>query len=112
VYEPSALVYHRIGQERLTPEFFRAWYGRMGYYNAISSPWQKYHLVTIVSVTWYREVLQTLAAWWRAGRSPAAFWERLGYECRLRQYAGQWWHRLRMWPQGAREVFTRRRVRT
>jgi len=110
VYEPRAVVHHKIGRDRLTPEHFRAWYTRMGYFKALQTPWQKYHLVTIVPLAWYREVGGLIAAWWRAGSAPTPqrFWKRLGYECRLRRAAAQWWHRLRWWPRGWAAAFARR----
>jgi glycosyltransferase involved in cell wall biosynthesis len=52
MYEPRAVVRHQIGRERLTPAYFRFWNHRTGYYRALVTPWQKYHLLTVVPWTW------------------------------------------------------------
>jgi glycosyltransferase involved in cell wall biosynthesis len=106
LYEPAAVVHHKVTRDRLTPDYFRRWYGRTGYFRAFSRPWRKYHLVTVVPVQWYQEVGRLVVQWWKAGRSESPFWERLGYECRLRAALHEWWHRLRLWPHGVKTVFS------
>ena len=98
VYEPSAVVYHKIDAQRLTPEHFRRWYWRTGYYRAHEIAWRPHHLLTLIPLYCYRELWRCTSKWWRTGSSPDTFWVRLGHECRARA----WWsiliHRIRLWP--------------
>jgi glycosyltransferase involved in cell wall biosynthesis len=107
-YEPTAAVRHKVGRERLTPEAFRAWYDRTGFYRAFEWEWKPTHLVTVMPVHCYREWARWALRWWRADRSPEAFWERLSYECRMRGWASAFRHRLRLWPRWLLSVVTGR----
>ena len=109
LYEPSAVVRHRVGAERLTPAYLKGWHRRSGYYRALTAPWQKYHLVTLLSFSWYRDTLRLAKLWGKAGGDSAERrWERLAYACRLRACWSQWRHRLQLWPRWCRLVVTGR----
>ena len=105
VYEPSAVVRHLVGKDRLTPDAFRAWYTRMGYYRAYATPWRPHHLLTIMPLSWFKEAGRLALHWLWTDRTPEIFWQRLGYECRLRACWSQFVHRLQLWPQGWAAVF-------
>ena len=98
VYEPQALIHHKIGRNRLTSNAFRAWYDRQGFYRAYELAWRPHHLVTIMSLYCYQEWWSCIKRWWLAPRSPEAFWERLSYECKARAWLHVFLHRLRLWP--------------
>ena len=108
VYEPAALVYHKIRAERMTPPNFRRWRHMTGYYHAYLLPWRKYHLVTIVPIAWYRETLGFAVGWVAAAAARRSWAERFRYELKLREQLSAWWHRLQMWPRWALSVLTGR----
>ena len=108
VYEPAALVHHKIPAERMTPQHFRQWRHMTGYYHAYLLPWRKYHLVTIVPVAWYRETLGFAVDWVRTVVKGGSWWERFRCELRLREYASIWLHRLQLWPRWFLTVVTGR----
>ncbi len=98
VYEPRAVVRHKVGQERLTPEAFRAWYDRQGFYRGSGMTWRPHHLVTLMPLHCYQQWWFWAKRWWQADRSPEAFWERLSYECRTQAWNRTFLRRLQLWP--------------
>lgn len=108
VYEPAATVYHRTGRERLTPAYFRQWHQRAGYYRAYSVPWRRRHLITIMPLYCYRDMMRGAYQWLRAGWGPDAYWTRLSYECRLWASLSLFAHRLQLWPRWWLAVLTGR----
>lgn len=98
VYEPSALLHHRVGKDRVTPDAFRRWYRERGYYRAFTQPWQPSHALTVMPLSWYREVAQLAWRWARTTGDPARRWERLSYDCRLRAHFSHLRHRLQLLP--------------
>lgn len=98
VYEPSALLHHRIGKDRVTPDAFRRWYRERGYYRAFTQPWQPSHALTVMPLSWYKDVVQLAWRWARTAGDPARRWERLSYDCRLRAHFSHLRHRLQLLP--------------
>jgi len=98
VYEPAAVVYHKIGAERLTPEYFRRRRRQAGVYHALRAPWRPRHLVTVMPFSLYRRIGRSAAGWlWCALRGDP-WWRRFHHELALREALGTWRHRLRLWP--------------
>lgn len=108
-YEPSALVRHRLGAERMALDYYRRWNHRTGYYNAYSVPWRKYHLLTVVPWQWYYSVAR-LAWIWLSNRVAGGPWpERFDSELKLRGHWSLWLHRLALWPRWLLTLLTGRR---
>ena len=107
VYEPSAVARHRIGAYRLTPAHFRRWHERSGYYRAYSWPWKPKHLVTLMPLYAYRDLLRCLSRWWLMRREGEQRWLRFAYECKARALWQALVHRLQLWPQGCLTVLKR-----
>ena len=107
VYEPSAVAYHRIGPERLTPAFFRRWWHQHGHYRAYRSAWRLPHLLTVVPAGWYAESCRRLAQWALAMLTARPFSERLLREVRVRERASEWAQRARLLPAVWRAALTR-----
>ena len=108
VYEPAALAYHTLGEDRMTPEHFRRWRHRTGYYHAYLVPWRKHHLLTIMPLPWYRKTLTMSVRWMRALATRRPWGERFREELRLREAWSVWLHRLQLWPRWALTVITGR----
>ena len=106
VYEPQALVYHTIGSERLTADYFRGWWHRRGYYAALRSPWKLHHLVTVEPLGWYRDVCRLSASWLAAVVRRRPWGERFLYEVRLRERASRWLQRAKLLPRMWGALFT------
>jgi len=102
VYEPRALVYHKVGKERLTPGYFRRWYWQTGRYHAVGIPWHPHHVLTAISLYAYRDILRWVFRWVRACVRGEGFWSRLACECQLRAALGLVVHRLTEWPGACR----------
>jgi glycosyltransferase involved in cell wall biosynthesis len=98
VYEPAATVAHRVGADRLTPAYFRAWHCRAGHYRAYGMPWRPHHLLTILPLHGYREIARWASRWVRSALTREEAWARLVYECRLRSALSQFACRLKQWP--------------
>ena len=108
VYEPEAVVHHRVGKERLTPVYFRAWYEAAGRYRAYGMPWRPHHLITLMPLYGYRELLRWTRLYWKTSGSPDSAWERLGYECRARGWLSTLRQRVLLWPRWCLTVLTGR----
>ena len=108
VYEPRALAYHTLGSERMTPEHFRRWRRRTGYYHAYLIPWRKHHLLTLLPLGWYGRIFATAGRWLGAWMMRRPWGERFRLELSLREAGSMWLHRLQLWPRWALTVLTRR----
>ena len=108
VYEPGALAYHKLGDGRLTPAYFRRWRRRTGYYHAYLVPWRKYHLLTLMPLRWYSQTLASLTCWLTLSLTRGPWLERFRAELRLREAWGLWLHRLQLWPLWMLAVITGR----
>ena len=108
VYEPAAQVAHRLGADRMTPEDFRGWRWRVGYYHMYLVPWRKHHVVTLLPYWWYLETLGFLLGWVRKLLTGRPWVERFSDEVRLREAASLWLHRLQLWPRWWLTVLTGR----
>lgn len=108
VYEPAAVVRHRLGGDRMTPAYFRQWRHRSGYYHAYLEPWRAAHFVTLMSAWWYRDTVTFAWRWVIRSCTRRPWVERFGDELRLRDAWSLWWHRLGMWPSQLRAVLARR----
>ena len=98
VYEPEAVVFHAVPKDRLTPEVFRSISRRAGYDRAYTVPWKLYHVITLMPFSWYRDVARLAFRWSLTDGGVERFWERLGYECKLRAHLSHFAHRLQLWP--------------
>jgi glycosyltransferase involved in cell wall biosynthesis/predicted DCC family thiol-disulfide oxidoreductase YuxK len=98
VYEPSAVVYHQIPAERLTPAYFRQWRDRSGNYQAHLIPWKRSHLLTIMPLWRYGKTLLLLRLWAQAWLRRRPWWQRFSYELMLREDLSTWRRRLQLWP--------------
>jgi glycosyltransferase involved in cell wall biosynthesis len=108
VYEPTALVYHKIWPERMTPQYLRWWHHTTGYYHAYALPWRASHVFTVVPAD---QCLKSLGLALRWGllfliRRPWA--ERFYDELLLRLGFSAWLHRLQLWPPWCWAVLTGR----
>jgi len=108
VYEPGAVVYHKVGRERLTPAYFRRWYDETGYYRAHAVEWKRHHALTLMPLYCYRDILRLAYQWARSTVMGETFWRRLTYECRLRASLSLARHRLQLWPRWWVSVLTGR----
>ncbi len=99
VYEPQALAYHKLGGDRMTPDYFKRWRHRTGYYHMYLIPWRKYHVVTLLPMWWYRETFYFFTGWIRKTLTRRPWPERFGDELRLREAWSLWLHRVQQWPQ-------------
>lgn len=109
VYEPSAVVYHKIPAERMTPRHFRRWCHESGYYHAYLPAWQKYHALTVTSFDWYAQTARLLASWLGKWLRRAPWAERFHDELYLRERWSHWWHRLQLLPAWWLALLTGRR---
>ncbi len=100
MYEPAAVLHHRVGKDRLTPDAFRRWYEERGYYRVYTRPWQWYHALTVMPLYWYADVARLAWRWARTVFDARKRWEHLSYECRLRAHGAHLQHRLQLWPSG------------
>lgn len=106
IYEPAATVYHRADRSRLTPAYFRQWHHRAGRYRAYDVIWKPHHLVSVMPLYCYRELLWWAWCWLRSWWRGESRWERLIYECRLRASVSLIGQRLRLWPRWWLAVLT------
>jgi GT2 family glycosyltransferase len=108
VYEPAAVVHHRIPAERLTPAYFRRWRDRMGAYQSYFVPWKVSHLMTVMPLWRYRMLLWLAAQWLGRVVARRPWWERFQYELFLREAFSVWVRRLQLWPRWWLTVVTGR----
>ncbi len=96
-YEPGAVVFHKIGSERMTPGYFRQWRHRTGFYNAAQLPWRPADRLTVMPLWWYRFMARIMAQW--AGRVVARrpWLERFRLELILHEQFGVLEYRMRTW---------------
>lgn len=108
IYEPAALVHHKLGAERVTPTYFRQRYQTSGYYRAYLIPWRPAHLLTLLPLWWYRTTLRLAGRWTRhvVTRAPWVVW--FADELRLRESLSLWFHRLQLWPWWCSQALTER----
>jgi GT2 family glycosyltransferase len=98
VYEPAAVVSHKIGPERLTARYFRRRRRHAGAYWVRDIPWSRRHLVTIMPLRRYRRTLGLVRDWVHSSLRGAPWWQRFHRELLLREDLSVWWYRLRLWP--------------
>lgn len=98
VYEPAALVYHKIGPDRLSVDYLRRWRHRQGYYNAYRVPWKSSHLLTVMPLWRGAVTVRVLGEWVRAVVTRQSWWTRFLWELKLRSELGVWAHRFQQWP--------------
>ncbi len=108
VYEPSALVHHKVAADRMTPEYFRWWVRRSGYYHTYLMPWRKHHLLTLFSADWYADTLKVAWARLCARRDGIPKWKLFHYELVLLERWHHLVHRLQLWPRWLLTVATGR----
>ncbi len=108
VYEPAALVYHKIRAERMTPQSFRRWRHMTGYYHAYLLPWHKTHLLTIMPLWRYQRTWQLLSIWLKRTLRGSPWWERFHFELLLREDLTIWRRRIQLWPRWCLTVLTGR----
>jgi GT2 family glycosyltransferase len=105
VYEPSAVVYHKIGPDRLTPEYFRQRRRYAGPYAAWQAGWRRRHVLTIVPMRLHAEVCRSLWRWVSSVVARDLWWRRFKHELSLREALDTWWHGVRLWPRWCASVF-------
>ena len=103
-YEPDAVVFHKVGPERMTPTYFRQWRRRTGYYNAAQMSWQARDLVTVMPLWWYRVSGRLAWRWLRAVVVRRTWLERFRWELLLQEQLGVLGYRIQMWPSRWRNV--------
>ena len=108
VYEPGAVVRHKVGPERLTLKYLRIWRHRTGYYHAYLPPWRKYHLLTVLPLYWYRVLIDNAFRWVGSFVARRPWRERFIYELWLRNSFSQWLHRFQLLPRWWVAVLQRR----
>jgi GT2 family glycosyltransferase len=96
-YEPSAVVHHPVGADRLAPRYMRQWYSRTGHFGAYLIPWKRHHLATVMPIWWYLLFLSTLQRWLWLNLARDSWWNRFRTELALRELFGTFRHRLRIW---------------
>lgn len=108
VYEPAAVVSHKIGPERLTATYFRRRRRHAGVYWARGIPWSRRHLVTVMPLGRYRRTWGLTRDWVRSLLGGVPWWQRFHRELLLRDDLSVWWYRLRAWPRWWLTVLTGR----
>ena len=108
VYEPAAIVYHKIGPERLIPRYFRRRRRQAGLYHALEMPWTRADLLTIAPLGLYTRIARLAAGWVRRTLSGAPWWQRFACELALRDAVSTWRYRARLWPRWWLTVLTGR----
>lgn len=68
VYEPHAVVSHKIEADRVAPTFFRRWFQEIGYTQAHQLPWKWHHRVSILPAWRWLECLRTWIDYQQARR--------------------------------------------
>jgi glucosyl-dolichyl phosphate glucuronosyltransferase len=66
MYEPSAVVYHKVSPDRVTPAFFRRWYEDIGYTQAHQLPWQWHYAASVLPAWRWAKLAAAWAGNWRA----------------------------------------------
>jgi glycosyltransferase involved in cell wall biosynthesis len=96
VYEPSAVVRHKVEPQRVTPEFFLRWFEDIGCTQAHQQPWRWHHRISVIPAWRWAKLLQ---AWWnyQAARVRASDAERIRAECWWRFQRGFALERLDHW---------------
>ena len=107
-YEPAALAYHLVGDDRLTPAYFRRWRARQGRYDAYLLDWRMSDLLTILPLWWYRDAGLAVGRLCRASWMRRPSWERFRQELVLRHALSVWLRRLQLWPRWWATVLTGR----
>jgi GT2 family glycosyltransferase len=108
VYEPAAVVYHKIGPERLTLGYFRQRRRLGAAYRARQMGWRQEHLLTLVPLAWYGRVWRSALGWASCALRGAPWWQRFQHELSLREAVGTWCYRLRRWPRWCLSALTGR----
>ena len=72
MYEPQALVYHKVEPERLTQDFFRRWYWDVGRTLGHEIEWKWYHTFTIAPLWLWKDVFQALFRFVKVEIYPAS----------------------------------------
>lgn len=99
VYEPLAVAAHRLGGERMTPAYFRQWRHRTGRYDIHLIPWRRYHAVTLLPLSWYRQAFTCAGQWVAATLIGRPWIQRFSKELVLREMGSTWWARAKALPQ-------------
>lgn len=94
VYEPAALVYHKLGVERLNARHLRRMRLLRGRDKAFYFPWTGVLPVTLMPLGRYRRMLQAGGRWVVALALRRPFAERLHQELIVREDVSFWCHRL------------------
>jgi len=108
VYEPTALVYHKVWPERMTPEYLRWWHHTTGYYHAYVLPWSASHVLTVVPTDRYLLSFGLALRWGLALIIRRPWAERFYCELLLRLGFSAWLHRLQLWPRWCWALLTGR----
>ena len=97
VYEPAAVVHHKIGAERLSFEHFRRRRRLGASYRAQRAGWQTRHWITVMPLRMHLAPWRAAVGWlgcWLAG-DPR--WRRFERELQWRDDLGVVLARLRLW---------------
>lgn len=107
-YEPHALVYHQIGADRMTLEYFRQWRHRAGYYQVLLIPWKWSHLFTVMPLWRSKTTVKLIGRWIGSQLTRRPWMERFKAELLLREEFSAWGRRVRLWPRWWWAVLTGR----
>ncbi|HTL48431.1 MAG TPA: glycosyltransferase [Verrucomicrobiae bacterium] len=72
LYDPAAVVHHRVEPERLTRDFFRKWYRDIGRTFGHTAAWRWHHAFTIAPAWIWKEVLGALARFTKVRLTPGS----------------------------------------
>lgn len=98
VYDPAAVLQHRVPKERVTPAALRRFYENRGWYRAYTSPWRAYQAVTVMPISWYANLVKLCWRWTTTIFNRRRAWEHLACECQLRANRVDFLHRLQLLP--------------
>ena len=100
-YEPAAVVRHKVGAERVTPEFYKKWFVDIGYTQAHQMDWKWHHAVSIIPAWRWKKLAEAGLRYLRsrkqadeAARLQAELWWRFQTSF-LKERAAHWAGRLR-----------------
>jgi glycosyltransferase involved in cell wall biosynthesis len=81
-YEPAALMHHKVGADRVTPDFYRKWFIDIGYTQAHQTDWKWHHAVSILPAWRWKKLVETGIRYFRS---------RIGASAAVRLQSELWW---------------------
>jgi glycosyltransferase involved in cell wall biosynthesis len=98
MYEPEALVYHKVEPDRLTPDYFRRWFLDVGKTLGHEIEWKWHYAFSIAPFWLWKDFLGSVIQFVRVQCHPAlSEEERFPSRLWLRHYSGMLWERAIHW---------------